>query len=128
MRALPRLAALAAGLLASGCTAPGLVYTRITRPLTVNFLEAPVVLDGAPAEGDVKSLRFRVELRWDVNAIGELAKTNGIEEVYYADEEILSVLGIWRQRFVHVYGRALPGEEPGSVVVLGPVQGRGEPR
>ena len=43
--------------------------------------------------------------RWDTNGIGEIGKENGLEEVYYADLETLSVLGIWTQRWVHVYGR-----------------------
>lgn len=28
----------------------------------------------------------------------------GIETVHYADLETLSVLGVWNQRWVHVYG------------------------
>ena len=35
---------------------------------------------------------------------GEIAKEHGFETVYYADLETLSVLGVWTQQYVHVYG------------------------
>ena len=34
-----------------------------------------------------------------------IAKENGIETIYYADLETLSILGIWNQYTVHVYGK-----------------------
>ncbi len=61
----------------------------------------------------MKELRYNSYLRviWDVNSIGALAKQEGLGELYYADLETFSVLGIWTQYRVHVYGRkreALP--------------------
>jgi len=41
----------------------------------------------------------------DSNAIGDIARKNGINTLYYADLETLSVLTIWRQYTVHVYGQ-----------------------
>ncbi len=42
---------------------------------------------------------------WDSNAIGDIAKEHGIETVYYADLEELSVLGIWHEYTIHIYGK-----------------------
>ena len=40
--------------------------------------------------------------------IGDIARQHGLEEVYFADLETLSILGYWEQQWVHIYGR--PGE------------------
>jgi len=100
-----RTAVVAAALLLCGCLR-GAVYTHVTRPLTTNFDRTPVA-DGFVAKGDVKELRYNSYLRviWDVNSIGALAKQEGLGELYYADLETFSVLGIWTQYRVHVYGR-----------------------
>lgn len=88
--------------LAVGC-ARGRIYTHVTEPLVTNFHETPV---GVRSEkSDVRSFRYYVEVDWNENAIGQIAKDNDIEEVYYADLETLSVLGIWTQRWVNVVGR-----------------------
>lgn len=92
----------------SGCASPfGLVYTHTFEPLTANFHRTPVVSDRAA--GDVKQIDFYVRVLWDSNAIGEIAKQHGFEEVYYADLETLRVLGIWTQKWAHVYGTRRPG-------------------
>ena len=41
---------------------------------------------------------------WDENSIGSLAREAGLTEVYYADLETFSVLGIWTRYRVRVYG------------------------
>ena len=101
---MARIAAILGALFVCGC-ARGLVYTHVTQPLTVNFDRTPVA-DGYVAEGDVKELRYNSYLRviWDVNSIGALAKQAGLAEAYYADLETFSLLGIWTQYRVHVYG------------------------
>jgi hypothetical protein len=82
----------------------GILYTHTVEPLTTNFDRTPT--GTAQADGDVKQLRvYNIEVRWDSNAIGEIAKQAGLQEVYYADLETLSILGIWTQKFAHVYGR-----------------------
>ena len=94
---------LVCALLCSGCVL-GLAYTNVTQPLTTDFRNTPVV-DGVNAKGDVKEIRYRfVELAWDENAIGTLAKQAGFDEIYYADLQTFSILGIWTQRRVRVYG------------------------
>ena len=97
-------------LLLASCGA-GRIYTHTTVPLDVNFNATP--MQPREAEGDVKELRYRlVDVQWDSNAIGEIALANGIDEVFYADLETLSVLGIWTKRIVHVYGRRATDPEP----------------
>lgn len=87
-----------------GC-APGMIYTHVTVPLTTDFHSTPVA-DGFYGESDVKELRYGFWLRtlWDENSIGTIAKDAGFAQIYYADIETFSVLGIWTQYRVHVYG------------------------
>ncbi len=88
-----------------GCV-NGLIYTHITQPLDVNFTSTAVQTQKPEkAENDVKSIRYYVEINWDSNGIGDIARKHGMTELYYADFEELSVLGVWRQQWVHVYGR-----------------------
>jgi hypothetical protein len=112
---LPRIALLAALAPLGGCMT-GLIYTHTVVPLTTNFRAGTPVFTGKLNEGesDVKDLRIpwpvSMDVRWHSNAIGDIAKREGIEEIYYADIEHLSVLfSIWRQDTVHVYGKAAPG-------------------
>jgi hypothetical protein len=94
---------LALGVLLPGCVS-GFIYTHTVQPLTVNFQETPVATN--KSNGDVKRFRYNfVDIQWDKNGIGEIAKKYGFKEIYYADLEILSILGIWTQRHVHVYGK-----------------------
>ncbi|MCA8949179.1 MAG: hypothetical protein KDE27_06740 [Planctomycetes bacterium] len=95
--------ALGACALASGCTS-GLIYTHTVRPLTTNFNKTPV---GERSEiGDVKDLRvYNIEVQWDSNAVGDVARKHGFEELYYADLETLSILGVWTQQWLHLYGK-----------------------
>ena len=95
---------LACVLLCSGCVR-GLIYTNVTRPLTIDYRDTPVV-DGVNAKGDVKEIRYRFfELAWDENAIGALAKQEGFREIDYADLQTFSILGIWTQHRVRVYDK-----------------------
>ena len=101
---MARIGAILGALLLCGCTY-GAVYTHITRPLTTNFHRTPVG-DAFHAKGDVKELRYNFYLRvlWDENSIGSIAKDAGLKQIYYADIETFSILGIWTQYRVHVYG------------------------
>lgn len=87
----------------SSCSAPGVIFTRITEPLDLDFDETPI----HPSEGqaNIKHLQYnQVQVQWDSNAIGDIAKQAGFQKIYYADLETLSVLGLWNQYTVHVYG------------------------
>ncbi len=42
---------------------------------------------------------------WGSAAIGDVAKEQGMQEIYFADLEVFRVLRIWNQYTVHVYGK-----------------------
>ena len=89
--------------LLSSC-ATGLIYSHTTRPLVTDLRGTP--LGDVTASQNVKHFRYQnFDFQWSSNAIGDIAKNHGIQEVYYADLETLSILGIWSQYHVHVYGR-----------------------
>jgi hypothetical protein len=97
------LIALALASLVSGC-ATGLIYTHTWRPLTVDMRQTRVV--DTEKSGDVKHIALRMPLvAWDSAAIGDIAKKNGMTELYFADVETFSILTIWNQNTVHVYGK-----------------------
>ena len=104
MRTLSRIVLPALALLALyGCSA-GILYTHTTQPLTIHHESAPA--GGTEAKGDVKHIQVRwLGVMWDKNGIGEIASRNGLHELYTADLEYLSVLSVWRQYTVHLYGR-----------------------
>ena len=88
----------------SGCVTPpqGLVYSHTITPLDLNHDRTQNVKK--TGKSDIKHFRYYVDVRWDSNAIGDIARREGMKEVYYADIEVLNVLGIWHQYTVHVYG------------------------
>ena len=87
----------------AGCTPRGLLYTHIKTPLDTNMTQTPA--DGKSLHGDLKHIHFFVDVLYDSSAIGDIAKQNGIETVYFADLETRSILIIWNQYTVHVYGK-----------------------
>ena len=88
----------------TGCTAPGLIFTDITRPLDLD-MHVTQAADRS-GEGDIKSITYWVSVWWDSAAIADAAHERGLTELYYADERILSVwFGLWQQRYAIVYGR-----------------------
>ena len=90
-------------LVLAGCTPRGLLYTHIRTPLDINMSQTPA--DGKNIHGDLKHFPFYVDVMWDSNAIGDIAKQNGIETIYYADLETLRILIFWNKYTVHVYGQ-----------------------
>ena len=93
-----------------GCgTGPlvGLIYTKVKMPLSRD-------LDGSPLKdndgtGKVVKIKepisgYGVYAELNSNAIGEIAKKHGISKVYFADQELFSVLGIWTTTEVIIYG------------------------
>ena len=91
---------MALAMLFSGC-----VYVHTVEPLTLNMDRTPVA--GMQKEGSLKLITYPpVELvTWDSAAIGDIAKKQGMEEVYFADLETFSILRLWNQYTVHVYGK-----------------------
>ena len=99
------LAPLLAPLVATGCLS-GAIYTHTTVPLDVN-LEATPVYDER-ARGAWNTLNYYVRVDWGSQGIGDVAKKHGFARIYYADLETVAVLGIWTQRYAHVYGERAP--------------------
>jgi hypothetical protein len=99
---MPRLAGLA--LVALGCPGclTGLVYFHVTVPLDVNFDETPVHAE--QARDSWNTFQYYVRFDWGSDGLGDVAKRHGFARVHYADLETLTVLGIWTQRYAHVYG------------------------
>ena len=99
-----RIVAILGALLLSGCM-HGLLYENVTEPLTIDFHNTPVG-DGFSGKSDVKEVRYNFYARviWDENSIGSIAKEAGFSEIYYADLQTFSILGIWNQYRVRVYG------------------------
>ncbi|MCI0650518.1 MAG: TRL-like family protein [Planctomycetes bacterium] len=104
MRVLVLAGALTYLALASGC-AGGMIYRHTYQPLSTNFDRTPAATHKALSRGDVKHIHYWGHVLWDTNAIGRIAKEHGLETVYFADLEILSILGFFNQYTVHVYGK-----------------------
>lgn len=102
--ALRCMAVLAGAGLLTGCIGRALLYSRTTQPLVADFDATPVADSGT--KSDIKTLTFYVDVEWGHGGIGEIARRNGITEIYYADVETRTILGYWRQDYVRVYGRS----------------------
>jgi hypothetical protein len=97
-------AAFALSALLFGCGASGLIYTHTLQPLTLDMHNTRVATTSG--EGDIKHIHFwAASVAWDSNAIGDIARKKGLQEIYFADLETLKILGIWNQYTVHVYGK-----------------------
>lgn len=86
----------------------GMLYTNRQRPLTEDLHNTPVP-DLPPSYGKILEIREPITGlgfygRINSNAMGPVAKQNGISTLYFADEEIFSVLGIWAVTRLHLYG------------------------
>ena len=104
MRTVTSIAAvLALVLIGSGCTA-GIIYTHTVEPLTLDHRATPAV--GTGSEGNIKHIQLSyVGIKWGDTSLGDIARENGLRELYYADVEHLNILTVWRQSTVHLYGK-----------------------
>lgn len=93
----------------TGC---GLLYHRTVVPATDDFHATPV-MGKSPGSSNVKRIKYSwyVDVQWDSNGIGDIAKEHGISPVHYADLEELRILGIWLQTWLIVYGERTVNEE-----------------
>jgi hypothetical protein len=97
------LAVVALALLIPGCGA-GILYTHTVTPLSLDMHRTKIVQ--TEGTGDIKHIQVgQVGVAWDSAAFGDIAKKNGLNELYFADLETLKVLGIWNQYTVHLYGK-----------------------
>jgi len=89
---------------------PGLIYSDVKAPLTVNYHGTPV--GSAASKSGSKKTKYLwipipfVPLRfgWDEAEVSTIARENGITEIAYADYQIMSILGIYQEFTVQVYG------------------------
>ena len=103
------LLALGAAGCGGGSPLKGLIYTHVKLPLTPNLNRTPFPLS-APVSGRIIQVKepfsgYGIYARVNSNAIGDIARKHGINTVYFADQEIFSLLGIWKTTHVHVYGQ-----------------------
>jgi len=115
------LSAMMSGPVPAATIWPGL-YTHTRQPLTLDMNRTMVV--STKGQGDIKHIELvwaglawnsaaiggPLELdwagvAWDSAAIGDIARKQGLKEVYFSDLEITSILNIWNQYTVHVYGQ-----------------------
>ena len=86
----------------------GMVYKNVKLPLTENLNATPMP-DMPPSSDRVVEIKEPITgagiyARVSVNAIGEIALQNGVETLYFADQEIFSILGVWKTNRVYLYG------------------------
>ena len=96
-----------------GCLS-GAIYEHVTVPLDTNFDRTPSPA-GPPVEVPVrrswKTLAIplvvvagRLEFHWGDASVAGAVRDAGLSRVAYADLERRSILGIWSQTWVRVYG------------------------
>jgi len=108
-----RLLLLAAALLLGGCAVAGqdpitgYLVTNTTVPYTLDLDNTPVTA----ASGKSTIVRIRepftnvgVYTELNSNAIGDIARENGLQKVYFADLETFSIFSIWRSHTLIIYG------------------------
>jgi hypothetical protein len=117
-----RWPALAMMVFLCGCgTGPlaGLVYTNVRQPLTLDLKATPVP-ERPPDSDRIIEIRepfsgLGVHARVSSNAIGDIAWQNGVDPLYFADQEVFSILGIWKTQRVFLYGGTADAQEPHPV-------------
>jgi hypothetical protein len=89
----------------TGCVA-GFIYHHVTVPLDTNFDATPVHPGdrGRSQKRVVIPYPVRMHFDWGSSAIGDGMREAGITRAYYADMETRSFMGVWTERWVHVYG------------------------
>jgi len=93
-----------------GCGLTGHVYKHVIKPLDTNLSGDPITEPLSVIRRnrlDTKRITVNaLDFEWGDRGIGTIAEEWGLEVVYYADVELLSVLGgVWKQQWVHIYGR-----------------------
>ena len=103
------VAATILGLAACASVQPfGIIYTNIRVPLTENLRHTPMP-SNPPSNGRTLEIKepftgFGLYARVDSNAIGDIARQNGMQTLYFADQQRFSILGIWTTVKTILYG------------------------
>lgn len=85
----------------------GNIFTHIRVPYTRNLDNTPVTnihANGLIIHIEEPVSGYGLYTEFNSNAIGDIAKRNGLTKVYFADIEIFDVLGIWHHERLHIYG------------------------
>jgi hypothetical protein len=98
-------------LLALSACAPrpiGLIYTNIRLPLTKD-LDHTRVSSRQPDSGRVFEVKepfsgVGIYARVNSNALGDIAIHNGMRTLYFADQQIFSILGVYKVNKTILYG------------------------
>ena len=110
-----RRAALPALGLALACSLPGCgtaaIYHHVVTPLDLNANG----LDLGQLHKSHSTVRVDptsyISVEWGNRGIGEIARDHDFVTVDHADLEVLAIMGVYTQRFVHIYGvRRQPSE------------------
>ncbi len=93
----------------AACGKPvGLIYTHITLPLTADLNNTPVPANppqsGKTIEIKEPITRLGMYAQVNSNALGEVARQNGMQTLYFADRQVFSILGIWTTVRSILYG------------------------
>ena len=93
----------------------GLAYTNVKLPLTLDLKATP--LPNHPPDSD-RIIEIKEPLtglgmyaRVSVNALGDIARQNGVDPLFFADQEVFSIMGIWKSHRVFLYGEKTGGLE-----------------
>ena len=86
--------------------------TSATTENTMLINKTPLMTDTQIQQRAGKVIKFTepfsgygIYTELNTNAIADIAKRHGMNEVYFADMEILDILGIWRHNKLYIYGR-----------------------
>jgi len=112
------LLAMAAMVNLAGCgTGPlvGIVYTNVKMPLTRDLKSTPLPAH-LPVSDRIIEIKepfsgLGIYARVSSNALGDIARQNGVDPLYFADQEVFSILGIWKTQRVFLYGETAGGSE-----------------
>ncbi len=122
-----RLLMVAVAACASGCgTGPlvGIVYTNVKLPFTRDLANTPVPAD-LPHSDRVLEIKeplsgLGLYTRLNSNAFGDIARQNGVDPLYFADQEVFSILGVYKTHRVFLYGKTIPDPSPTPGLAEGP--------
>lgn len=110
------LATMIAAVCLAGCgTGPlvGLVYTNVKMPLTRDLDATPLPIHPPHSDRTIEVKEpfsgLGLYARVNSNALGDIATRYGVAPLYFADQEVFSVLGIWKTHRVILYGEVSAG-------------------
>jgi len=90
------------------CVPAGFLFTYARIPYTHDLNNT--AMTDFEADGRVVRIKepltgYGIYTELNTNAIGDIAARHGIHEVYFADLEILSILGIFNHNKLYIYGK-----------------------